>query len=212
MATIAQQRRRNDLRVWLPEGKAGPWSVEQFTVEDGIELMRLRLRGQDCGMKPGDVYTRLIRTDGHGRNDPMMSDTPSEQRDHHYAIHEMKQRGGRVLINGLGIGMVLNAALAMKNVTHIDVVEIDADVISLVGPHYACDRLTIHHADAFTVEWPKDARWSVAWHDIWTTICTDNLPEMGKLHRKYGRRVEWQGSWQREYLQYQSRRDRASGW
>ena len=30
--------------------------------------------------------------------------------------------------------------------------------------------VAIHQADAYSVEWPADARWDVAWHDIWPTI------------------------------------------
>lgn len=44
---------------------------------------------------------------------------------------------------------------------------------------------------------------------IWPEIVTTNLPEMTRLHRKYGRRVGWQGSWCREQLQYYARQERA---
>ena len=45
-------------------------------------------------------------------------------------------------------------------------------------------------------------------HDIWDDICLDNLETMATLHRKYGRRCDWQGSWKRDWLKYQQRRER----
>ena len=194
-----------DYRVNVPEGESGGWAVQRFKIEDDMRLWRLKMDGRDGGMKAGQIYTRLIRTDTRWAN-PMMSDTPMEVRDHLYAIGHM---AGRVLINGLGIGMVLKAALARPSVTHIDVVEIDEDIINLVWPTYADDpRATLHHDDALTIKWPTGTRWDVAWHDIWPTICTDNIETMSKLHRRYGRRTNWQGSWQRGEIQYYARRDR----
>jgi hypothetical protein len=50
------------------------------------------------------------------------------------------------------------------------------------------------------------------WHDIWLDLCTDNLEGMGKLHRKYGRRTDWQGSWEKDRLLSHRRREKARGW
>jgi hypothetical protein len=64
-----------------------------------------------------------------------------------------------------------------------------------VAPHIGDDRLRVIHADALKWMPPKVMRWSVVWHDIWDDISVDNLNEMTKLHRRYGRRCDWQGSW-----------------
>ena len=72
-------------------------------------------------------------------------------------------------------------------------------MIDLVGPSFSHDdRVNIICADAFEWRPPKGVRYNAVWHDIWDDICTDNLPEMTRLHRKYGRRADWQGSWCRE--------------
>lgn len=148
-----------------------------------------------------------------------MSDTPDERDDHSGIVWEAHwAHATRVLINGLGLGMVVNAMLRIPTMQHIDVVEIDPDVIALVKPHY--DRvaaecgveLAIHEADAYTIQWPKGTWWDVAWHDIWLAIDTGNLPEMARLHRKYGRRVRSQGSWRKGYLQMMRERERRAGW
>ena len=65
----------------------------------------------------------------------------------------------------------------------------------MVTPYIKDKRVTIINADAFEWKPPKDQRYDVVWHDIWDNICGDNLPEMTKLHRKYGKKTDWQGSW-----------------
>jgi Spermidine synthase len=173
--------------VTVPEGNAGPWRVERFTVEaNSPGMLYLSLKGR--GIAPG-TYTRLL----HDRRGVVMSDTPAEMRDHQQFVWKAK---GHCLINGLGIGMCVAAILQKPEVEKITVVEIDAHIVSLVGPHYASDpRVEIVNADAFEYRPPKGVRYGAVWHDIWDSICADNLPEMHRLHRKYGRRADWQGSW-----------------
>ena len=125
-----------------------------------------------------------------------MTDTPSELRD----LREPARRavGGRVLVNGLGLGIVLQAVLEEPAVEHLTVVEASDDVITLVAPHWVeryGGRLTVVHADAFKWRPPRGARYEVVWHDIWDDITTDNLAGMRRLHAKYSRRCGWQGSW-----------------
>ena len=183
--------------VSVPEGRSGPWSIERFEIpEKSIETIRAAFSGRPT--RPG-WYTAVK----HDRRGIVMSDTPAEQRDHAWFIRAAK---GHVLINGLGIGMCLNAALAKPDVERVTVVEIDQDVISLVAPVYADDRVTIVNESAFDYSPPKGERYGAVWHDIWDAICADNLSEMHKLHRKYGRRADWQGSWCREECEQAKRR------
>jgi len=72
--------------------------------------------------------------------------------------------------------------------------------------------LVIKLDDCFTWKPPKGERWNVVWHDVWDTICTDNLPEMSKMHRRFGRRCDWQGSWCRERLLFERRREQRDPW
>lgn len=197
-------------RVNIPEERSGKWFVEKFTVEDGIALLLTNLKSPSRGLRAGETYTRLMHDKAHG---PAMSDTPAEIRDlvEPY-LYFKKPWVNSVLINGLGLGIVLKMALAQPHIQQIDVVEIESDIIKLVAPSYDDSRVQIHEGDAYSIQWPKGQGWSVAWHDIWTDICTDNLEGMGKLHRRYGQRVVWQGSWQREYLQYLRRSERNRGW
>lgn len=186
------------MTVTVPEGELDGLRVEKFTVLDqSVENFRNSLDGR--GTKPG-TYTKLCTG-----TTLWMSDTDAEKRDHFEAVRKFNDPWcERVLINGLGLGMVLSAALSLDDIEHVDVVEKDERVIQLVGSHYTKDsRVTIHHADAYeqAKKWPAGTSWDVAWHDIWPSLCTDNLKDMTRLHRSYGRRVQWQGSWGKKGLE-----------
>ena len=187
------RNQRPQYKVDVPPGVSGEWKVEKFTVaENDIGRIRYALHGRPV---PPGTYTRLKK---EGAWDPMMSDTPAEIGDHLDFVYRAK---GRCLLNGLGLGVVLKAILAKPEVTHVDVVEIEQDVINLVWPTYKeGNKVTLYHADALTIEWPKGTTWDCAWHDIWPSICTDNLPEVTKLKRKYARRVAYQAAWAEELL------------
>jgi hypothetical protein len=201
---MGEQTLAEKYKVDIPEGQSGDWRVKRFTIENDMRLWRLQLQGR--APKEGETYTRLIHNSAH---DPVMSDTPAEIGDLIPALIAFKETWvTHVLINGLGLGIVLKMALAQPHVEHIDVVEIEPDIIKLVAPSYPDPRIHIHEGDAYTIQWPKGMSWSVAWHDIWPTICTDNLEGMSKLHRRYGKRVQWQDSWMRDYLKAQQRRER----
>ncbi|MGI9492498.1 MAG: hypothetical protein ACR2QF_08875 [Geminicoccaceae bacterium] len=180
-------------QVDIPEGAAGAWTVQRFTIsEDDARLDQMRCAftfsggGVRRAVRPG-TFTRLMR----GRT-VVMSDTHAERFDH---LEPVRRATGSVLINGLGIGVVLRNVLAKEDVTDVTVIELSPDVISLVAPHYDDPRVTIIQSDAMTCKPPKGKRYQVVWHDIWDYICADNLPDMHKLHRRYGRIADWQGSW-----------------
>ena len=185
-------------KVDIPEGQSGPWRVEKFEVPEN-SLVRIKYSLQNRPVPPG-IYTRLIRDKAMN---PMMSDTRQEIMDCFDILH---QGIGRILINGLGLGMVVSGLLKRESVTHIDVVEIDDDIISLVLPHITDERLVVYHEDAFTIQWPKGTRWNYVWHDIWPSICSDNLEGIRKLKQRYGHRTEAQGVWAEDECRYQWRR------
>lgn len=199
---------RDELKVDIPEGECGDWFIEKHTVsEDEAKFgaMRAAFSGSRRCV-PAGTYTGLKRKGGIGGSTLVMSDTPDEIMDHWEPIRYAKDH---CLVNGLGLGVVLNGMLLKEEVEHVTVVELSADVIQLVEPHWRGkwgDRFTIVNESAFDYKPPKGQRYAVVWHDIWDHICADNLPEMHKLHRKYGRRADWQGSWCR----YQCERQRST--
>lgn len=62
-----------------------------------------------------------------------------------------------------------------------------------------------------TIKWPTGTYWDVAWYDIWPEITSDNLEGMKRLHRSYGRRVGWQGSWARSLIEADIRNEKRRG-
>lgn len=171
------------VKVDLPEMQSGPWKVIKFTT-DRMDF-HSALRGRHVPI--GETYTRLMRD-----YVLIMSDTPAEMNDHYYAVRYAK---GNCLLNGLGIGMVLKNILLKPEVTNVTVVEISQELIDMISPYYDDPRVTYICADALTYKPPKGMKYDMVWHDIWDYICSDNLDDMTKLHRKYGKRAKWQGSW-----------------
>jgi hypothetical protein len=184
----------------VPEGVSGEWKVQKFTVsiqDEAFQKMRAMWSSSDRGRYvPAGTYTRLVRD-----KEVIMSDTPDEINDQRYAIYEAK---GHCLINGLGLGITTELVLQKPEVEFVTVIEISKDVIKLVGDHLLRKgygkRLNIVLADTMEYKPPKGSKFGMVWHDIWDSICEDNLEEMKKLHRRYGRLTDWQGSWGRELI------------
>jgi len=182
--------------VDVPEEQSGNWRVERFTVSDqDAKWGRLRaLTVHDRNMVASGTYTRLCRD-----NALVMSDTRQEKLDH---IEVVRRASDRVLLNGLGLGMVANACLLKDAVKHVTVVEISQDVVDLVADHYlkkfGTSRLSIVHANAFEWKPSRGERWDVVWHDVWSDICGVNWEGMKRLHRRYAKRAGWQGIWCRD--------------
>jgi hypothetical protein len=183
---LGYQRR---MEVDVPEGECRGMRVERFTITEedlnGLTAFKHRLQGR--GIQPG-TYTKLV-----DRSTFWMSDTPAERRDHCEVIGAIDLgKAKRVLIGGLGIGMVVQAALTFDHVELIQVVERDERVIELVADHYLkSGRVEIIHADAVEQmkAWPRGSRWDVVYHDIWPEISADNLPEMRAFSAFYRRRA-----------------------
>lgn len=185
-------------KFFIPEAKLNNWEITHFEIsEEDADFYNLRqaISGQGRNVVAGK-FMKLVRNE----RTTVMSDTPTELIEFSYFAHTAI---GRILINGLGLGLVVNALLKKGSVESITVIEKEADVISLVSPHFNDERLTIIHADAFLYQPAQGKKYDYVWHDIWDGICSDNLKEMTKLKRKYGRRtVEYQGCW----CEYECRR------
>jgi hypothetical protein len=201
---------RRTARVLVPSGELDGVKVTNFDIPvNSIENLRLALRGGRHTI-PG----RYVQLTVDGKL--WMSDTDAEYSDHYPAIARMRRpEVRRVLITGLGLGLVLQAALDQPHIEHIDVIDINQRVINLVGAHYAPDpRVTLIHADAYEHVWPRGTpKWDVVWHDIWPDLCLDNLPQMDALKARYRNRTRWQGFWGRALLLRERARDNAAmGW
>jgi hypothetical protein len=199
----------------VPDGVMGDWKISTFTLtEEDVMINNLRAvrDGNDCLVCSPGTYRRLT----HKTRGVVMSNTPMELRTCRDVYDHAK---GRVLIMGLGMGMVLEAILSKRNhgmqrkVDFVRVVEVDPDVIALVGPHFANDpRVEIMLGDALTYKPAPGEEWDYVWHDIWDTVSEDNLPEMTKLSRRFTHRADKQGFWSREMARRERQRNNRYGW
>jgi hypothetical protein len=186
--------------VTVKDGELGPWRISTFTLSrDDVLMMNLRYirDGQNWMVCPPGTYRRLT----HQARGVIMSNTPMEIYTSQEAIRDAK---GRVLVNGLGLGMIVEAMLHKPEVLAIDVVEIEPQIIKLVGPHLRRlakslgKELTLIHGSAELHQPAAGVKYDFAWHDIWDQIDDDNLPQMTRLVRRYRPIAEKQGVWSRD--------------
>lgn len=199
--------------VTVPTGQRGPWKIDDVTLDDkkdiGFWMENARALRDNPIMycRPG-TYRRLV----HKKRGVVMSNTTMERRT---AIDAYIHATGCVLVNGLGLGMVLEGILNRDRVTHVTVVEIDPDLCVLVGDYFKAKdkRVAIVNDDAYTFKPPYGAHYDYVWHDIWDDISESNLPQMAKLTRKYRKPLsERQGVWSRDVVRAMQARERRSGW
>lgn len=184
-------------KVTLREAHRGPWRIERFTIgQRDAEFHQLRetINGRNRGVVAG-TYTALM----HDQRGVIMSDTPAEASDHLQVMQWLEKGARTFLIHGLGLGLIATWLCSDPRVERVDVVEVNADVIALVGSQLThFDQLHVHHGDAFTYEFPPNQTWDAAWHDIWDTINEDNLKGMAVLADRYRNRVNVQDAWARD--------------
>lgn len=138
--------------------------LEPFSISEG-EAFRNNRRPRTWNRYwvPGK-YHRLTYM-----GEQLMSDTPLEVVENLPAIRAAHNSGGRILLNGLGMGLTLRGALSSSRVTHVDVVEINGDVLRLISRLFPDPRVDWHNADALHKDWPVNSKWDFAWHDIWSS-------------------------------------------
>jgi hypothetical protein len=186
----------------LPTGTSGDCRLERFSIRplDPDETLPENAVPDFARRRPG-TYTRLFVNEVE-----MMTDLYEEWWSQRAPIEQALTRGGRVLISGLGLGLIIESMLRPENspVTQITVLEASAGVIDLVGTHmlarYA-DRLTIHHTDAFAWDPPPGERFSVVWHDIWPNPYHVPPAEIESLQNRFAALADWQDCWTDKYFQ-----------
>ena len=201
----------------FPEPKhKGVASITQFEFDskaDPFYNMRAIMDGASFMRMYDGQYVRL-----HVDGELMMSDTAMERRTNREFIDAA---AGRVLIAGLGIGLIIKAILKKESVTEIVIIEKYQDVIDIVAPKYTDPRIKYVCADIFEHTLSKEEQFDVIYFDIWASISQDNLPEMRKLHARYRKNLKKDSpfkfieSWMRPYLKKQrvkEQRESRSRW
>jgi hypothetical protein len=188
------------IKADLPPGRVGEWSLERFAVQGEPHFDPTTHDAPDCARRRPGTYTRLKRGDT-----VFMTDLYDEWFTQKIAIDQALERGGHVLISGLGLGLILDSILQSpeSSVERITLLELSPEVIALVGQHLLeryPERLEILEADVFTWQPPTDIHYSVVWHDIWPNPqAPETLAEMETLEARYLSLCDWHGCWPREY-------------
>ncbi len=89
------------------------------------------------------------------------------------------------------------------------VLERNADVIALVSPHLAHDRLKVLAGDAKQEAGLDGQKFDSIWLDIWCDFCSDNLRPMAALTKQYRKRLRpggFIGCWSQEETRRLARR------
>lgn len=134
------------------------------------------------GIRPG-TYARLTDKKTH---ECVMSDTQMEQETNREFVSHAH---GKVLIGGLGIGMILLAIQDKPEVTEVLVVEKYQEVIDLVKDQLPLnDKVKVIQGDIFEYE-PED-KYNTIYLDIWNnandrSIYEDEQRPLRMRYRKY---------------------------
>lgn len=188
------------LKVALPPTVAGEWTITNHAIgrdSDG-RLTYLFTQGldRDCGYDEDGTVTTMLSRDGQ----LWMSDTKAEIIEHLPFIDMVTaMQPQRVLVTGLGIGMITKWLLSKPYIESVVVVELDQSLIDLMSPLLADPKLMIVQGDALSWTPPDGVTFDVAWHDIWPTISSDNVAEMDSMKDRYAPYVTgYQLCWQED--------------
>lgn len=178
----------------LAPGARGIASIEHQDIDDGAVAF-LRAKSPSMEWETGRrCILRIV-------DQVYMSDHPHERETSTPAIEHAR---GRVLVAGLGLGMILHPMAARPEVKSITVVEKFEDVICLVEhslPAAVWSKLSIVNADI--LDYDPIAPFDTIFFDIWPSIFELNLVQMAVLHRRFSPhlvRGGWMDSWMRAQL------------
>lgn len=162
-----------DMEAILQDRKAGDFELSHFSIESN-DLYAL-LHGM-----PNGKYIRLTH-----RGSVVMSDTGMEKRTNSAFC---RKAHGKVLIGGLGIGLILLAVQDKEDVEHIIVIEKNQEVIDLVADQLPLnDKVEIVNGDVFDYV-PQD-KYNTIYMDIWNFINSDvyekQMKPLMSRYRKY---------------------------
>ena len=186
----------------LQERTIGDFSLNKVTLtKEIVEFAKFRARFHGdyyevFDLKPG-TYMRLM----HNR-EIIMSNTPMEIRTTKEIIDKAN---GKVLLAGLGIGLIILPIQEKNNVKSVIIIEKHKEVIDLVADQLPLNKkIRIIHADIF--EWLPEERekFDTIYFDIWSGICSDNYEETKALHKRFRKYLNYKNpdrymnSWRRE--------------
>lgn len=146
----------------------------------------------------GRYVKLLVYSEEREKWEVMMSDTPHEREETRRALRGLR---GDVLIAGLGLGMLVHAAARKRSVRSVTVVELNPEIIRLVGPTLP-KNVRVVQGDART--WLPDdgATFDSIFLDIWPNIGDEMHAETQTMLAHYAPLLR-AGGWMEAWLQYE---------
>jgi hypothetical protein len=193
---------------------SGTWSLEDhYVTEEEVFLIQAKELHDNRdeplvaskGMKPGTYWA--LRQKEFGSDAPdgavtwMSTHVPERETNVDFLTHAR----GRVLIAGLGMGLILYPLSRMKGIDSVYVVEKNREVVELVKP-YADEldlNLNIIPGDINEYTPPTAHFFNTIYFDIWPTINAKNVIEIHSLKKRFRPYLApkgWIGAWVEEVL------------
>lgn len=169
----------NRIPVNIPVGACGAFQIKKATgtfQNAQAELYGTVHHGR-VEEEPHGTYTALWISEHNGSaiNGSVMQDNYTEVLEHQPL---WDNAFGKILIGGLGVGMVNEYLVRNPHVTSVTIVEKYSEVIDLVWNHCAKDsRFTLVQADIETWIPPADSYWDYGWFDTWLGINPMSMEE-----------------------------------
>lgn len=184
--------RKSHFPVKLPNMENTEWEVKNFEIDEH-DVFMANLRAMRDGnhflcAEPGKYVALIKKCNERGERETVMSNTQLEYRTN---IDFVNRAAGRLLITGLGLGMILRPLAVKPEVTSITVIEKSDSLIDMMRPYVKhIPKLSIVEGDAFTLDWPRNKAagkpFDMAWHDIWSSFGGHELlAEYAKMKRKW---------------------------
>lgn len=161
--------------------------IEEFSVTEADSFyFNQRCQAQNLPaqcIRPG-IYVHLLDKQ---KDEVVMSNIPAEIYDH---AEICRKSHGRVLICGLGLGMILHQLCRNDHISEIVVVEKESEIIDMIVPAFPEDKVTILPGDAFLPdECGITGQFDTIFFDIWNNITSQTYSEMQTLSALW---MNWQ--------------------
>jgi hypothetical protein len=159
-AAMASMRVTERLPTNARLGRAaiGRWRVDAPAADRALNLQQIWSPGATGHPLPAGEYTVLTIGGAYS-----MCDAPFMLRNY---VPFVQSAAGDILLTGLGLGCLVGALAARPAVRSITVLEIDPDVLGLIGPHVRHRGVELISADALAWRPPDGRRFDAAMLDI----------------------------------------------
>lgn len=159
------------------------------------ERLNPRLSGENHGIKAGN-YVKLEQKKPYGY-EQVMSNTPMELDTN---MEFIVNANGKVLIGGLGLGLIVQAIQNNHNVDSIIIVEKNKEIIALVKPQLIMNK-KVSIVEGNIDDFKTNECFDTIYLDIWNNICSDEWEHIKRLKQKFKKNLNknnpkrWLGVW-----------------